>query len=246
MTPAICVEHLTVTFGEGMLAFRAVDDVSFSVMPGTAFGLVGESGCGKSTVMGAIAGRLTDWQGKIAIDGEPISGRRTLPQRARVQMVFQDPYGSLHPRHTIERTLLEPLEIHGLDDRDRRIGKVLEQVGLPQRFRYRFPHQLSGGQRQRVAIARALILSPKVMLLDEPTSALDVSVQAEVLNLLKTLQEDQGLTYLLVSHDMAVIAHVCDQIAVMREGRFVELTDKQRLIAGAVENDYTRLLREGV
>ncbi|HWU19777.1 MAG TPA: ABC transporter ATP-binding protein [Devosia sp.] len=246
MTPAIAVENLIVTFGEGPAAFRAVNDVSFAIEPGKSFGLVGESGCGKSTVMGAIAGRLAKWQGDISIEGERVTQRRSLAQRARVQMVFQDPYGSLHPRHTIERTLLEPLEIHGLGDRDRRVGEVLEQVGLPQRFRYRFPHQLSGGQRQRVAIARALILSPALLLLDEPTSALDVSVQAEILNLLKTLQREKGLTYLLVSHDMAVIAHMCDDIAVMREGRFVEVTDRHRLIAGSFENDYTRLLRNGV
>lgn len=246
MTSAVSVENLSITFGEGSSAFKAVDDVSFSIPAGSAFGLVGESGCGKSTVMGAIAGRLRKWQGRITVDGEDMGSNRSLGQLSRVQMVFQDPYGSLHPRHTIERTLLEPLEIHGLNDRDRRIAEVLEQVGLPQRFRYRFPHQLSGGQRQRVAIARALILSPRIMLLDEPTSALDVSVQAEVLNLLKSLQKERGLTYLLVSHDMAVIAHMCDDIAVMRQGHFVEQTDREHLIAGTVQNDYTKLLRNGV
>ncbi|SEP63713.1 peptide/nickel transport system ATP-binding protein [Devosia sp. YR412] len=246
MTAAVTVKDLVVTFGEDPAAFRAVDGISFVIPAGSTFGLVGESGCGKSTAMGAIAGRVGNWTGEITIDGKPVTGKRTLKQRAQVQMVFQDPYGSLHPRHTVERTLLEPLEIHGLGDRDRRVAEVLEQVGLPQRFRYRYPHQLSGGQRQRVAIARALILSPSLLLLDEPTSALDVSVQAEILNLLKTLQRENGLTYLLVSHDMAVIAHMCSDIAVMREGRFVEVTDRDRLIAGAVENDYTKLLRDGV
>jgi peptide/nickel transport system ATP-binding protein len=246
MTAAVTVKDLVVTFGEHAGAFRAVDGISFDIPVGSTFGLVGESGCGKSTAMGAIAGRVGNWTGQITIDGQAVTHKRSLGQRAQVQMVFQDPYGSLHPRHTVERTLREPLEIHGLGDRDRRVGEVLEQVGLPQRFRYRFPHQLSGGQRQRVAIARALILSPRLLLLDEPTSALDVSVQAEILNLLKTLQRDSGLTYLLVSHDMAVIAHMCHDIAVMREGRFVEVTDRDRLIAGKVENDYTRLLRDGV
>lgn len=245
MTAAVTVNDLVVTFGEHAGAFRAVDGISFGIPAGSTFGLVGESGCGKSTAMGAIAGRVGNWTGEITIDGQTVTHKRTLVQRAQVQMVFQDPYGSLHPRHTVERTLREPLEIHGLGDRNRRVGEVLEQVGLPQRFRYRFPHQLSGGQRQRVAIARALILSPRLLLLDEPTSALDVSVQAEILNLLKALQRDNGLTYLLVSHDMAVIAHMCDDIAVMREGRFVEVTNRERLIAGTVENDYTRLLRDG-
>lgn len=245
MTAAVTVNDLVVTFGEHAGAFRAVDGISFGIPAGSTFGLVGESGCGKSTAMGAIAGRVGNWTGEITIDGQTVTHKRTLVQRAQVQMVFQDPYGSLHPRHTVERTLREPLEIHGLGDRNRRVGEVLEQVGLPQRFRYRFPHQLSGGQRQRVAIARALVLSPRLLLLDEPTSALDVSVQAEILNLLKALQRDNGLTYLLVSHDMAVIAHMCDDIAVMREGRFVEVTNRERLIAGTVENDYTRLLRDG-
>jgi len=246
MTAAVTVTDLVVSFGEGAAAFRAVNGISFAIPAGSTFGLVGESGCGKSTAMGAIAGRVGNWTGDVTIDGQPVTRHRTLAQRAQVQMVFQDPYGSLHPRHTVERTLREPLEIHGLGDRDRRVAEVLEQVGLPQRFRYRYPHQLSGGQRQRVAIARALILSPSLLLLDEPTSALDVSVQAEILNLLKALQRDNGLTYLLVSHDMAVIAHMCNDIAVMREGRFVEVTDRDRLIAGTVENDYTRLLRDGV
>ena len=245
MTASVSVSDLVVTFGQHEGAFRAVDGISFNIPAGSTFGLVGESGCGKSTAMGAIAGRVGNWTGQIVIDGRPVSHKRSLSQKAQVQMVFQDPYGSLHPRHTVERTLLEPLEIHGLGDRDKRVAEVIEQVGLPQRFRYRYPHQLSGGQRQRVAIARALILSPSLLLLDEPTSALDVSVQAEILNLLKALQRDQGLTYLLVSHDMAVIAHMCSDIAVMREGRFVEVTDRDRLIAGTVENDYTKLLRDG-
>jgi ABC-type dipeptide/oligopeptide/nickel transport system ATPase subunit len=245
MSNAISVEKLIVTFGAGDSAFRAVDDVSFTIAAGAAFGLVGESGCGKSTVMGAIAGRLANWTGSINIEGEPVGAKRTLQQRARVQMVFQDPYGSLHPRQTVERTLREPLEIHRLDDKDRRIEEVLDQVGLPQRFRFRFPHQLSGGQRQRVAIARALILSPQVLLLDEPTSALDVSVQAEILNLLKALQQQRQLTYLLVSHDMSVVAHMCGNIAVMQAGKIVDQTTRQHMIDGTVQHPYTRLLREG-
>jgi peptide/nickel transport system ATP-binding protein len=245
MTDAITVKDLVVKFGAGLSAFTAVDGVSFNVTQGGAFGLVGESGCGKSTVLGAIAGRLANWEGVVALGGEAISTKRTLSQMGKVQMVFQDPYGSLHPRHTVERTLREPLEIHGLGDRNKRIAEVIDQVGLPQRFRYRFPHQLSGGQRQRVAIARALILAPTVLLLDEPTSALDVSVQAEILNLLKALQKQRDLTYLLVSHDMAVIAHMCDRIGVMQGGRIVEEMDRDQLVHGRMTHPYSKLLRDG-
>ena len=149
-----------------------------------------------------------------------------------MQMVFQDPYGSLHPRHTVNSVLSEPLAIHGIGDAARRIDKVLIEVGLGPHFRYRYPHQLSGGQRQRVAIARALILEPKILLLDEPTSALDVSVQAEILNLLADIREREGLTYVLVSHDLGVIAHMCRRFAVMQHGRIVETLDRADLTKG--------------
>jgi peptide/nickel transport system ATP-binding protein len=157
-------------------------------------------------------------------------------------MVFQDPYGSLHPRHTIDRILKEPLQIHRLPADDARIRRALEEVGLDASFRFRFPHQLSGGQRQRVAIARALITEPQVILLDEPTSALDVSIQAEVLNLLSRLRETHGLTYLLVSHDLAVISHMCGRLAVMRGGEIVEQMEVDRLRRGEPEHPYTRQL----
>ncbi len=147
-------------------------------------------------------------------------------------MVFQDPYGSLHPRHTIGDILEEPLQIHGIADRDRRINTLLDRVGLNRAFRDRYPHQLSGGQRQRVAIARALILEPQVLLLDEPTSALDVSVQAEILNLLAELQQESGLTYLMVTHDLGVIAHLCQKVAVMQYGKILETLTVDDLVAG--------------
>ncbi|WP_170295135.1 ABC transporter ATP-binding protein [Paracoccus aestuariivivens] len=242
----IKVSGLNVTFGQGTKANHVVRGVDFGIGTGECFGLVGESGCGKSTILGAIAGRVKQWSGEIRINGEAVQqSRRELAQLRQQQIVFQDPFGSLHPRHTIGRVLSEPLEIHGISDRDVRIAKVLDQVGLPQRFRFRYPHQLSGGQRQRVAIARALILDPQILLLDEPTSALDVSIQAEILNLLKDLREERGLTYLLVSHDMAVVTHLCDRIAVMQKGKFVEVTTRAAMIKGDLSHPYTRLLRDG-
>jgi ABC-type dipeptide/oligopeptide/nickel transport system ATPase subunit len=159
-------------------------------------------------------------------------------------MVFQDPYGSLHPRKTIDATLSEPLSIHRIGDEDRRIEAALDAVGLDRRFRFRFPHQLSGGQRQRVAIARALMLEPKILLLDEPTSALDVSVQAEILNLLKRLRREQGLTYLLVTHNLPVVSFLCDRLAVMRQGRVVEIASVDQLKRAELKSAYARELLE--
>lgn len=241
----IKTHHLAVSYGDGENALKVVKDVSFEVAKGEAFGLVGESGCGKSTILGALAGHNRQWTGSIEIDGETIVQKRTRAQLAKQQLVFQDPFGSIHPRHTIGRTLLEPLEIHGKDRRQQRIEKVLTDVGLPLNFRYRYPHQLSGGQRQRVAIARALILEPKILLLDEPTSALDVSIQAEILNLLKDLRQREQLTYILVSHDLAVVAHLCDRVAIMQSGGFVEIATKRQLLDNTVVHPYTRILMDG-
>ena len=238
----IDVTDLSIELGEGDDRRLILDRVSFSVGEGEVFGLVGESGSGKSTVLRCIAGLYGDWSGSISIDGRPI-GKLSRLERARiVQMVFQDPYGSLHPRQTINTILMEAVRVHGLDDGDRRVTQALTRVGLPAAFRYRFPHQLSGGQRQRVAIARCLILEPQLLLLDEPTSALDVSVQAEVLNLLKDLQAG-GLTYLLVSHDLAVIGHMCQRFAVMQGGRLLETASVEALgNADSLSDPYSRLL----
>ncbi|MDP5238775.1 ABC transporter ATP-binding protein [Uliginosibacterium sp. 31-16] len=238
------VDKLNLSFGEGDDANQVLHDVCIAVSEGEAFGLVGESGSGKTTVLRCLAGQYNHWSGRLAIDGENL-GRKLEKARCRkVQMVFQDPYGSLHPRHTVETALTEPLAIHGIGDASRRIDAILTKVGLPTSFRYRYPHQLSGGQRQRVAIARALILEPRILLLDEPTSALDVSVQAEILNLLADLRQREGLTYLLVTHDLGVVAHLCDRVAVMQHGRIVDLIESANLVGCVPEHPYTRMLVE--
>ncbi|MGH1481288.1 MAG: ABC transporter ATP-binding protein [Geminicoccales bacterium] len=238
----IDIEELTIDFGRGSDHVRAVQGISFQVQARESFGLVGESGSGKSTVLRALAGLNTEWQGQIRYDGEIVSKKIQLDYHKRVQMVFQDPFGSLHPRQTIDQILREPLAIHRLDDREGRIQRVLDMVRLGPEFRFRFPHQLSGGQRQRVAIARALILEPETLLLDEPTSALDVSIQAEILNLLNELREDLGLTFLLVSHNLGVISHMCDRLAVMQGGRILETADAATLADGSFKTAYAKRL----
>ena len=242
---AIEVAGLDVTFGRGGRAFRAVRDASFSVTAGGSFGLVGESGSGKTTVLRALAGLLPPAariRGEMRLHGDPLRPARSRPLRRRLQMVFQDPYGSLHPRHTVDRILGEPARVHGLDSIDRRIVDALADVGLDASFRFRFPHQLSGGQRQRIAIARTLIIEPDIVLLDEPTSALDVSVQAEILNLLQRLRREHALTFVLVSHDLAVVSHMCEALAVMRAGEVIETVGVDALRADALRNRYSREL----
>jgi peptide/nickel transport system ATP-binding protein len=240
----INVDGLTIDLGEGDGRIRAVDGVGFSVAKGSTFGLVGESGCGKSTVLRALSGLNEHYAGSIRIEGKELPHRRDRAFFKRVQMVFQDPYGSLHPRQTVNSQLMEPARIHGLSNPDARVVEALEAVGLGAAFRFRYPHQLSGGQRQRVAIARALVLEPQILLLDEPTSALDVSVQAEVLNLLCDIRDSRHLTYILVSHDLGVIAHMCDRLAVMERGQIVEELDQAALVRGEAHHPYTqRLLR---
>ena len=238
----IRVHDLDVTFGRGRRAVRAVQGVSFEVGAGEVFGIVGESGSGKSTVLNVLSGLNRKWTGTVVIDGEDQTPQRSRAFHKKVQMVFQDPYGSLHPRHTVDRILSEPVAIHGLGRTEARILQALEEVGLGPAFRFRYPHQLSGGQRQRVAVARALILEPRILLLDEPTSALDVSVQAEVLNLLTGLQRRRDLTYILVSHNLAVVAHMCRRIAVMNRGIIVEELSVETLRQQSPEHPYTRQL----
>jgi peptide/nickel transport system ATP-binding protein len=242
VTPMVEVGKLRVAFGSGAGQVLAIDGISFTVARGETFGLVGESGCGKSTTLRVLCGLVGEWSGNVAIGGTKVPARRDRNFCKRVQMVFQDPYGSLHPRHTVNTTLAEPIRIHGFADEAARIRRALDAVGLGAAFRFRYPHQLSGGQRQRVAIARALVVEPEILLLDEPTSALDVSVQAEILNLLAEVRAASDLTYILVSHDFAVIGHMCDRVAVMNHGRILEELTAGALAAGSSRHAYTRQL----
>lgn len=228
----------------------AVDGVSLDIAKGESLGLVGESGSGKSTVGRAIV-RLTPVEtGTIRFDGRDVlaaRGAALLAFRRRVQMVFQDPGGSLDPRMRIQDSVLEPLAAHGVGtrgDRRHQAAQLLARVGLPD-LGSRYPHQLSGGQRQRVVIARALALSPQLLICDEPTSALDVSIQAQIVNLLMDLKAELGLTLLFISHDLAVVQHVCDRIAVMQGGRIVEIGTREEILT-APREVYTRRLLEAV
>ncbi|MCE9981654.1 ABC transporter ATP-binding protein [Leclercia adecarboxylata] len=224
------VEQLQVIFGEK----TAVSAASFAIEPGETFSLIGESGCGKSTILRVLAGLQRQWHGSIQVLGDRLQPgmRFTGALRRNVQMVFQDPWASLHPNHTLSRTLGEPLQIHGETQIAEKVAEALQQVGLTADAGKRYPHQLSGGQRQRVAIARALLLRPQLLLLDEPTSALDMSVQAEILNLLNRLKQQHGMTYLLVSHDADVIAHMSDRAAFMAGGAIARFFDREALNAG--------------
>jgi peptide/nickel transport system ATP-binding protein len=238
----LAVDGLCVVYGRGRSRVEAVRDVHFTVGADESIGLVGEAGGGQSTVLRAICGLAPISAGRVLLDGVAVCEPRGRAFARRVQMVFQDPYASLHPRHTIDRALSEPLAIHRFGDRARRVAAALEEVGLGAGFRFRFPHELSGGQRQRVAIARALVLEPQVLLLDEPTSALDASVQAEILNLLTRLRAEKGLSYVLVSHNLAVVDHMCERLMVMQDGETVERLGAGALAAGAVATGYTRAL----
>ncbi|MDB5530678.1 MAG: Peptide transporter ATP-binding protein [Devosia sp.] len=234
----IKVDHLTVNFGPSV----AVRDVSFSVAQGESFGLVGESGSGKSTILRTVMGLNPDWSGSIKIDGQDTKSTSRTDLARRVQMVFQDPYASLHPRYVIGHAIAEPMRINKMPNPEKRTLELLDLIGLGGQFRFRFPHELSGGQRQRVAIARALALNPKILLLDEPTSALDVSIQAEILNLLNQLRKELNLTFVIVSHDLAVISYMCDRLMVMRNAEAVETLSRSQLRSRDIAQSYTREL----
>ncbi|WP_431323242.1 ABC transporter ATP-binding protein [Rhizobium sp. YTU87027] len=240
----IKVSGLNVTFASGKQQNHVVKDIGFSVTRGETLGIVGESGCGKSTVLRCLSGMERGWSGEIVLAGRVVGKSRSLDDLKCAQMVFQDPYGSLHPRHRIGTALAEPLRAMGRQEIWQAVERSLRQVGLPATFANRFPHELSGGQRQRVAIARALILSPPILLLDEPTSALDVSIQAEILNLLADQRDERELTYVLVSHDLAVIGHMCDRVLVMKDGRFIDELSKSDLKTSTAHDTYSRELFE--
>nr|WP_321980598.1 ABC transporter ATP-binding protein [uncultured Cohaesibacter sp.] len=244
MKKALEILNLNVWFGEEPNRVDAVKSVSFAIKQGDSFGLVGESGSGKSTVLRAITGLVPNWSGDIVVDQKQLGAKRDRAFYKTVQMVFQDPYASLHPRHTVDRVLSETLQLHGFGDIDTKIPKLLDDVGLSAAFRFRYPHQLSGGQRQRVAIARALAPEPEILLLDEPTSALDVSVQAEILNLLCDLRAEHNLTYVMVSHDLAVVGHMCDEVAVMQHGAVVEMMTVDKMRQQQADHPYSKHLLE--
>ncbi len=242
--------HYSTTAGflKPKVPLRAVDGMSLAIRPGQVVGVVGESGCGKSTLARMMLGILKPHGGEILIDGVPISklDRRTIARQ--VQPIFQDPYSSLNPRKTIGQIIELPLRLHSKAsriERQRAVVEVMQQVGLPARLLSAFPNQLSGGQRQRVAIARALVVRPKLLICDEPTSALDVSVQAQILNLLIDLRDAFRLTLVLISHNLSVVEHLADQVAVMYLGRVVELASVDALF-NAPRHPYTRILLSSV
>ena len=253
---------------QGRTILKAVDDVSFTIARGETLGLVGESGCGKSTIARLLVGLHAPTTGSILFDGEPVARFAQSPAlRRRAQMIFQDPYASLNPRWRVGRIVAEPLRVHRAAVVDRgarprvqepvtanavadarieaRVDALLAQVGLSPADRIKYPHQFSGGQRQRISIARALATQPDFLVCDEPTSALDVSVQAQVLNLMKALQRDLGLTYLFISHNLAVVRYIADRVGVMYLGRLVELSPKTALFARPL-HPYTRMLLDAI
>lgn len=230
--------------GGSVSYLHAVDDVSFDVYKGETFGIVGESGCGKSTTGRGIVGLLEPTAGTILFEGQDIKGCSRREMARHIQIIFQDPYSSLDPRMTVGRCIEEPLDVHKVGIKSERWSKVLElmqEVGLREDQASRFPHEFSGGQRQRIGVARAIALQPDLVICDEPVSALDVSIQAQILNLMRDLQKKYNLTYIFISHNLSVVKHLCDRIAVMYLGHIVELADKKLLFDNPA-HPYTKAL----
>ena len=253
-TPILDTENLRMhfpvkagVFRRAVAACKAVDGVSLTIESGETLGLVGESGCGKSTLGKTLARLYEPTEGAIHFEGvnlAPLSRSQLKPYRREIQMIFQDPYESLNPRHTVRTIVEEPFVIHGMGTREQRrqwASDLLAKVGLPETAMNRYPFEFSGGQRQRIGIARALALKPKLLICDEPVSALDVSIQSQVLNLLMELQREMGLSYLFISHDLAVVKHISDRIAVMYLGRIVELAPAAEIYANPI-HPYTKAL----
>ncbi|MEL7471110.1 MAG: ABC transporter ATP-binding protein [Pseudomonadota bacterium] len=254
MTPALetddvtCVFQVSQGFMKGIKPLRAVNGVSLKIPKGQVVGLVGESGCGKSTLANILLGLQKPTTGDVRYNGESAASFNRKDVARRIQPIFQDPYSSLNPTKTIASIVSLPLRIHETcapEEIDGKVHDILDLVGLPRRVAQSYPSQLSGGQRQRVAIARALIMKPEVVICDEPTSALDVSVQSQILNLLQDLKAELGLTYLLISHNLAVVEHMADRVAVMYLGRIVEEADSETLFADP-RHPYTKALLESV
>jgi oligopeptide transport system ATP-binding protein len=249
--PLLAVEDLRVHFNVDSGTLRAVDGVDFELFPGETLALVGESGCGKSTLAKALVGLNPITSGRALLHGEPITGisRKELRRfRSELQLVFQDPYASLNPRFTIAETLGEPLLLHGKATRqnvDTKVCELLGQVGLDVELRRRYPHEFSGGQRQRISIARALAVEPRLLLCDEVTSALDVSIQAQILDLLRSVQQQRGLSYLFITHDLGVVRYIAHRVAVMYVGQIVELQETERLFE-APAHPYTKALLSSI
>lgn len=223
---------------------KAVNNVSLRIRKGETLGLVGESGCGKSTLAKMLLGLLAPSSGNVLVNGKEIDPSRRKALARAVQPIFQDPYSSLNPRRTVADIVGVPLRLHDVGthaEQKKRVKEMLDLVGMPERTHSQYPNQLSGGQRQRVAIARALVLRPDILICDEPTSALDVSVQAQILNLLLDLKAEFGLTYLFISHDLGVVEHLVDRVAVMHQGQIVELGTREQIFARP-EHPYTRML----
>jgi oligopeptide/dipeptide ABC transporter ATP-binding protein len=243
--PLLSVRGLTKTYANAAgLPLQALAGVDFDLAPGEVLGIVGESGCGKSTLGRALLRLIEPSSGTVTFRGEDILGlsRRQMALRRRdMQIVFQDPFGALNPRHRVATIIGEPLAVHGVPNRETRIAELLDLVGLPADSGQRFPHEFSGGQRQRIAIARALALNPKLLIADEPVSALDVSIQSQIINLISDLRRQLGLSMLFISHDLSVIRHVSDRIAVMYFGRIVEIGPSEAIFA-APSHPYSQAL----